>query len=121
MRYFLKDPIVKKQTPPETNENEFCVMMTSDASKEIEKSIKRIFGRCDWLKIIEACPVPNQVRQGTFSQHIHPSLYLLTIEYKILTNSRSIPETVYAHSECLSKYAELKTLPFLFKGNDYFP
>ncbi|KAM7538280.1 hypothetical protein Aperf_G00000076129 [Anoplocephala perfoliata] len=59
-----EDPNEKNQTPPETNENEFCVMMTSDASKEIETSIKKIFGRCDWLKMVEACPVPNQVRQA---------------------------------------------------------
>lgn len=59
-----KDPNERNQTPPETNENEFCVMLTSNAAKNIEISIKKIFGRCDWLKIVEKCPVPPQVKKG---------------------------------------------------------
>ncbi|VDO07433.1 unnamed protein product [Rodentolepis nana] len=61
------DPNERNQTPPETNENEFCVMLTSNAAKNIEISIKKIFGRCDWLKIVEKCPVPPQVKKGKFS------------------------------------------------------
>ncbi|VUZ50666.1 unnamed protein product, partial [Hymenolepis diminuta] len=62
--FFLKDPNERNQTPPETNENEFCVMLTSNAAKDIEISIKKIFGRCDWLKIVEKCPVPTQVKMA---------------------------------------------------------
>lgn len=65
--FFLKDPNERNQTPPETNENEFCVMLTSNAAKDIEISIKKIFGRCDWLKIVEKCPIPTQVKMGMFS------------------------------------------------------
>nr|CDS31748.1 zinc finger C2H2 type [Hymenolepis microstoma] len=58
------DPNERNQTLPETNENEFCVMLTSNAAKNIEISIKKTFGRCDWLKIVEKCPVPPQVKKG---------------------------------------------------------
>lgn len=59
-----KDPKERNHAPPETNEKEFCVMLSSEGIDKLQTSIKKIFGRCNYIEILERCPIPSQVKKG---------------------------------------------------------
>ncbi|EUB64397.1 hypothetical protein EGR_00941 [Echinococcus granulosus] len=58
------DPHERSLSIPATNENEICVMMKTCAAKNLEAALKEHFQHCDWVTILAASPLPDQVRRG---------------------------------------------------------
>ncbi|VDM24699.1 unnamed protein product [Hydatigera taeniaeformis] len=58
------DPNERRLSLPATNENEICVMMKTCAAKNLEDALKELFQYRDWVKILAASPLPDQVRRG---------------------------------------------------------
>ncbi|KAL5111024.1 hypothetical protein TcWFU_010187 [Taenia crassiceps] len=57
------DPNERRLSLPATNENEICVMMKTCAAKNLETALKELFQYRDWVKILAASPLPEQVRR----------------------------------------------------------
>uniref|UniRef100_A0A5K3EYS0 C2H2-type domain-containing protein n=1 Tax=Mesocestoides corti TaxID=53468 RepID=A0A5K3EYS0_MESCO len=49
---------------------EFCVMMKNNGAAELESALKGLFKFCDWVKILSAAPLPDQVRRDLATPNV---------------------------------------------------